>query len=184
MALRRTDGPTDRKPWTALLLAGALAACASTPEPAPAPEPEPAAEAAVPAGAVLAPRAAAGTYQLRTDIQRQGGSARRGRAPATTPLTLSTRPATEQQMGAPATTYSATVQITGYTRGARGRAAQSAAWWPAAGDSVIVQFPNPRGDFVQLRGRLQGRELRGELWYLSMETGATFQLGTFSATKR
>ena len=47
----------------------------------------------------------------------------------------------------------------------------------------MVQFAAQRGDLMQLRGRLQGTTLRGEVWYLSMQSGATFQMGTFSATR-
>lgn len=165
-----------------LLVVGAasFAACASSPPPEPAPAPEPPA----PVLRVLAPAAAAGNYRLRTEIQRQGGPPRRGRTPAETPLVLTSTPAAAPQVGGPSTTFNATVQIPGYTRAPRGRTGQASAWWPIPGDSVVLQFAAQQGDLVQLRGKLEGTTLRGELWYLSMETGATFQLGTFSAVKR
>jgi hypothetical protein len=163
-----------------------LSACASSPEPENAPAPAPAAEvvAAPPPAAVMAPSAAAGSYRLRTELQRQSAQASRGRTPAETPLTLSATPSAAPQMGAPATTFNATVQIPGYTQAPRGRSAQAAAWWSVPGDSVVVQFARQNGDFVQLRGKKEGTALRGEVWYLSMESGATFQLGTFTATRQ
>jgi hypothetical protein len=133
---------------------------------------------------MLAPAAAAGNYRLRTEIQRQGEPPRRGRTPAETPLVLSSTPSAAPQMGAPSTTFNGTLQIPGYTRAPRGRSGQASAWWPIPGDSVVVQFTAQQGDYVQLRGKLEGTTLRGELWYLSMESGATFQLGTFSAARR
>ena len=168
----------------AVILAGIIlaAGCSSAPAPesAPAPAPEP---AAPPPGHVLAPSAPAGNWRLRTEIQRQGGPPRSGRTPAETPLVLTSTPAAAPQMGAPSTTFNATVQVPGYTRPPRGRTGQAAAWWPVPGDSVIVQFAAQHGDLMQLRGKLEGTTLRGEVWYLSMESGAVFQLGTFAARR-
>jgi hypothetical protein len=162
-----------------------VAACSSSPAPEAAPAPAPAPEvAAPPPAAVMAPARAAGSYRLRTEIQRQGGQQRRGRTPAETPLVLTSTPAAAPQMGATGTTFNATVQIPGYTRAPRGRTGQAAGWWPIPGDSVVVQFAAQGGDLMQLRGKLEGTALRGEVWYLSMGTGATFQLGTFGATRQ
>ena len=186
MMERRTGRRTLRRAVRATRMLAAIAmvtACSSSPAPESAPDPAPAPEAAAPAGPLLSPAAAAGSYRLRTEIERQGGRPRRGRSPAVTQLVLSRTPSAAPQMGAPVTTFNATVQIPGYTRAARGRSGQASAWWPVAGDSVVVQFANQRGDFVQLRGKREGRTLSGELWYLSMETGATFQLGTFVAER-
>lgn len=87
-------------------------------------------------------------------------------------------------MGAPASTFSATVAIPGYSSAPPGRAGQIAAWWPIPGDSVVIQFESRRQAQVQLRGQLAGNALRGEIWYVSVETGESFQLGTFFAMRQ
>jgi hypothetical protein len=97
---------------------------------------------------------------------------------------LSGEPTAVPVTGAPASTFGATVAIPGYTTSPRGRAGQLAAWWPIPGDSVVIQFESRRQAQVQLRGQLAGTTLRGEIWYVSLETGSSFQLGTFVATKR
>jgi hypothetical protein len=131
----------------------------------------------------MAPSAAAGSYRLRTEIQRRGGPPRRGRTPVETPLSLTTTRATMPALSGPAVTFTATVSIPGYTRAGRGRSGQSAAWWPIAGDSVVVQFVNQQSDIVQLRGKLESGALRGEVWYHGSQSGTSYQLGTFAATK-
>ncbi len=174
-----------RSAAVAVVLGAFVAACSSSPSPEAVPAPAPAPEVvAPPPAAVMAPSTAAGTYSLRTEIQRQGSQPRRRGNPSATRLVLTSTPAAAPQMGAPAATFNATVQVPGYTRAPRGRSGQAAGWWPIAGDSVVVQFAVQQGDLMQLRGKLQGTALSGEIWYLSMESGATFQLGTFSAAKQ
>jgi hypothetical protein len=162
------------------MLAGVLllAACART-QPEPAPEPEPPAPAPA---AMVSPRAVAGTYQLRAMLQR--GRPQRGQ-PAATLLRLDPQPTAAPLMGAPAgAQFAAVINVPGYTRAPRGRAGQAAAWWPIPGDSVIVQFEGAqRGAQVQLRGAVGRDGITGEVWYLSLETGSTFQLGTFTARR-
>jgi hypothetical protein len=178
----RAGLPACRRAATAVALLVAVA-CSSAPAPEPAPAPAPAPDVVTPPAAVLAPATAAGSYRLRTAIQRQGGRQQGGRGPAEAPLVLTTTPAAAPQMGAPATTFNATVQVPGYTRAPRGRSGQAAGWWPIPGDSVVVQFAVQQGDLMQLRGKFEAGALRGEVWYLSMGSGASFQLGTFSAAK-
>jgi hypothetical protein len=128
---------------------------------------------------VLAPRTASGTYRLRTEIERRG---RRG--PANSTLILYASLVRTRTAGAPDTAFNAAVSIPGYTRAPRGRSTTPAAWWPVPGDSVVVQVGVQQGDIVQLRGRLEGRTISGELWFLSQQTGNSLQLGTFTAQKR
>ncbi len=100
-------------------------------------------------------------------------------------MTLAADTATARTMGAPPRQYAATVMVPGYTRPIRRGRAQSAAWWPIAGDSIVVQFTQgqqSRGE-VQLRGALHVGAISGEVWYVSNETGSSFQLGTFQGTK-
>jgi hypothetical protein len=147
--------------------------------------PEPAPAVVVAPASVLAPAAAAGAYQMRVEIQSGNRPQRRSRSDVQPSMTLLRTAATARTTGGPATQYGATITIPGYTRPVRRGRAQAAAWWPVAGDSVVVQFvqgQQSRGE-VQLRGALRGAELQGEIWYVSNETGNTFQLGTFSATK-
>ena len=79
--------------------------------------------------------------------------------------------------------YIASIMLPGYTQAPRGRTGQAAAWWPVPGDTVVVQWTTPRGQVLQLRGQLRGATLAGEVWFVSPASGATFQMGTFSATK-
>jgi hypothetical protein len=73
----------------------------------------------------------------------------------------------------------------GYSaRAPRGQTGQAATWWPIPGDSVVVQFSQGTRGQMQLRGRLHGGAIQGEIWYLSLESGATFQMGTWSAAKQ
>lgn len=155
------------------------------PEPAPAPEAAPA-PAAPPPPAALAPGAVAGTYRLRADIERRGGQSRGARrAPAApqTVLRLESTPGAAPVEGAPAGHFVASVALAGYTQAPRGRSGQVAAWWPGPADSVIVQWTTPRGQVMQLRGMVQGRTFAGEIWFVSPTSGATFQVGTFTATR-
>jgi hypothetical protein len=82
------------------------------------------------------------------------------------------------------TQFSANIAIVGYTRAPRGRTGQVAAWWPIPGDSIVIQFQSARGNAsIQLRGVRSGPTLTGDVWYLSEATGASFQLGTFTASR-
>jgi len=170
--------------WTLLVLA-----CGGTaPPPEPAPQPAPAPEAAPAPAPSLAPRAAAGTYRLRTEIERRGSpqraGARRGRGgPPETTLRLNATPSAAPVEGAAGTPYIASIMVPGYTQAPRGRTGQAAAWWPVPGDTVVVQWTTPRGQILQLRGQLRGATLAGDVWFVSPASGATFQMGTFSATK-
>jgi len=167
-----------------VLLSGLLAAgCSSAPSPETAPVPDPV-RAAAPPAPILAPSAVAGNWRLRTEIQRQGSQQHGAHSPAQTPLVLSSTPSAAPQMGAPDAAFNATVQVPGYTHAPRGRRGQAAAWWPIPGDSVVVQFAAQHDDLMQLRGKLEGSTLSGEIWYLSMASGAIFQMGTFGATRQ
>ena len=161
--------------WIGVGLLAGFAACHHAPPPAPA-EPGP------PTGPMVSASTAAGTYRLRANLQRRSATAHG--APAETPLSLSYTPSAAPATGAPGATYNATISLPGYTHAAPGRTTQGAAWWPIAGDSVVVQFTYQRADLVQLRGHLQGRSLVGEVWFYGGEAGTSYQLGTFTATKR
>lgn len=139
-----------------------------------------------PATGMVAPSAAAGTWRLRTVIE--SGNApppSSGRAP-TSQIVFTTQAATTPAMGAPAgAQFNARVAMPGYSaRAPRGQTGQAATWWPIPGDSVVVQFARGTRGEIQLRGRLQGAALQGEIWYLSLESGSQLQLGTFSASKQ
>jgi len=162
-----------------------VAACAHAPPPPP--------PAAPPAEPVVAPHAATGTYDLATTIpSRQPAQASRPRgrsrppAAATPTLELAYRPvAAPDATAASSTQLAATINLPGYTRAPRGRTGQAAVWWPLPGDSVIVHFQPPQGTgLVDLRGALRGDTLSGDVWYSSLGTGASFQMGTFTAVKR
>ncbi len=160
-----------------------LAACSSSPSLPPA-DPVPLPETAPPSSHAMSPRALSGTYRLRTAIQRQGGQRGRRVAPATTSLTLGQQPVAAPDPSGPATQFGATVSVPGYTRAPRGRAGQAAVWFPIGGDSVVVQFTSaaqPDAQ-IQLRGASARGTLRGDVWFVSA-SGATFQLGTFVATR-
>jgi hypothetical protein len=173
-----------------LLLALAIclpAGCAhSAPEVPPVPP-------AVPAAPTVAPRAAAGTYNLTTSLARSRPAPRRSRgrtrtAPEpTATLRLAYRPlAAPDPTALSGTQLAATVNLPGYTRAPRGRSGQAAAWWPLPGDSVIVHFelPQQQTGLIDLRGVLKGDTLSGEIWYTSQQTGNASQMGTFRAVKR
>jgi len=178
--------PRDRSPVVvgALILLGACSHAAPPAPPAPDPAPGPA------PSATFTPGAATGSYVLRTVIQAPGGARRpaprRGAAAREgTTLRLETTRLAAPLTGVEATTqFTATIAIPGYTRVPRGRAGQVAAWWPIPGDSLVIQFPAPRGNAsVQLRGARRGQALSGDIWYISTATGTTFQLGTFTASR-
>lgn len=163
----------------ALLL---LAACGGhTPEPVSQPD------AVTPVTASFPARTAAGTWAMRADLQRQGeaAAARRRRARAQgAQLRLEATPlAVPDPDAASPTQFGATVNLPGYTRAPRGRTAQAAAWWPIPGDSLVVQFNSQQGAAIQLRGLLHGGTINGDIWYVSPRTGATFQLGRFTARR-
>ncbi len=109
----------------------------------------------------------------RGGTRRSQGSIQLSATPAAAPLPGS----------APATQFNATVALSGYTTAPRGRTSQAGAWWPIGGDSVVVEFASANAGEIQLRGALRGRAIQGEIWFLSGATGATFQMGTFTATK-
>lgn len=174
-------------PWAAL--AALAAACSHAPPP---PPPEP---VAAPAGPVVAPHAASGVFDLTTTLpnrqQPQPQTSRpRGRA-RPNPLATPTLELAYRSVAAPDATaassaqFAATINLPGYTRAPRGRAGQAAVWWPLPGDSVIVHFQPPQGSgLIDLRGALQGDTLSGDVWFTSLGTGASFQMGTFRAVKR
>ncbi|MFI5280933.1 MAG: hypothetical protein ACHQU1_10575 [Gemmatimonadales bacterium] len=81
------------------------------------------------------------------------------------------------------TQFNATVALSGYTVAPRGRTGQAGAWWPIGGDSVVVEFASANSGEIQLRGAMRGRTIQGEVWFLSGSSGATFQMGTFTANK-
>ena len=176
----------DRKARRLISLAfsASLVGC-SHPAPQTAPVPEPVPVPVVTPAPMLAPATAAGAYQLHVEIQSGNRPPARNRRDVQPSMTLLRSPATTRTMGGPETQLGATITIPGYTRPVRRGQAQPAAWWPAGGDSLVVQFAQgqqSRGE-VQLRGALHGASVQGEIWYVSSETGNTFQLGTFSATK-
>ncbi len=154
----------------------------------PPPQPPPPV-AAPPSTTLLTPTRVAGSYRLRADIQRQGqrqGQRRaQGRA-GETPLRLENAPVAAPDPAIPsAVQFGASVSLAGYTRAPRGRNAQAAAWYPVAGDSLVIQFSTQAqpGAQIQLRGVHVGQGLRGEIWLVSA-SGNTFQLGTFVATRQ
>ncbi len=169
-------------PLFAALAAALAAACAHGP---PAPMPAP------PAAPVVAPHVATGTYVLTTTLpsrQPPQTSRPRGRArpaPGAT-LELAYRSVAAPDATAASTTQlAATINLPGYTRAPRGRTGQAAVWWPLPGDSVIVHFQPPQGTaLMDLRGTFKGDTLSGDVWYTSLGTGASFQMGKFTAVKR
>ena len=158
-----------------------LAACSHTPPPPPV----------MPAAPVVAPHVATGTYDLTTTLpthQPPPPSRSRGRtASAAAPmLELAYRAVAAPDATAVSTTQlAATINLPGFTRAPRGRTGQAAVWWPLPGDSVVVHFQPPQGSgLVDLRGTFRGDTLSGDVWYTSVGTGNTFQMGTFRAIKR
>lgn len=193
MGLRMGD-PRWRRAAAVVLV---VTAC-SRPQPAPAPAPAPdtAAAVATPRLAV-APARVAGIYNLQAIIQGRTIPApvaplppRRGRArplaaPPTATLQLSATPVAAPDPTASSTTQLAgTVALPGYTMAPRGRTVQAATWWPAGGDSVVVHWVTPRNAALALRGTVRGDTLSGDIWYTSLDSGAEFQLGTFTAVRR
>ena len=175
--------------------AGALAlaaACGGSARPEPTPVPASAEPELAPppptSSAAFAPRVAAGTYRLLTEIQTGGQNQQpRGRQPRgqarTAQLRLELARSTAAAEGAPPERFVAVVELPGFTRVQRGRAGQGAAWWPEPGDSVVVQWTTPRGQVLQLRGQLRGSAIAGDVWFVSPASGTTFQMGTFRAQK-
>jgi hypothetical protein len=167
----------DRRLLTLLFF---VACSHSPPESAPAPAADES-PAPVPIGASLTPGAASGAWRLNAAVQssRRGGTRRSQGS-----IQLSATPTAAPLPGsAPATQFNATVALSGYTTAPRGRTGQAGAWWPIGGDSVVVEFASANSGEIQLRGALRGRTIQGEIWFLSGATGATFQMGTFTATK-
>ena len=191
MGLRMSD-PRWRRAAAVVLVA---AAC-SRPQPAPAPAPAPDTAAAVAAPRpAVAPARVAGTYNLQAIIQGRAipapvapprrGRARTTTAPPTATLQLSAIPVAAPDPTASSTTQLAgTVALPGYTMAPRGRTVQAASWWPAGGDSVVVHWVTPRNVALTLRGTVRGDTLSGDIWYTSLDSGAEFQLGTFTAVRR
>jgi len=173
-----------RAGWMIVAAALAVAACHKSPPAPPAPVAEEVAPP--PPGPVIAPSAAAGTYQLRSEVQGRGQPRNPRSSRAASSLRLDTQPTAAPTMGAAAgAQFNATVALPGFTHPPRGRTAQAAAWWPVPGDSVVVQFDGGRdGVLIQLRGAVADGEIRGEIWYVSLNSSATFQLGTFTATRQ
>lgn len=169
-------------------VAAVLAACGgSTPPPVPQPPPP---VAAPPTTTALTPARVAGVYRIRADIQGQGAQ---GRGRARSQARAGTLHLDNAPVAAPdpdiqsAAQFSASVALAGYTRPPRGRTTQAAAWYPIAGDSLVVQFRTAAaaGAQLQLRGVVTagGQTVRGDVWFLN-SAGDTFQLGTFVATRQ
>lgn len=161
-----------------LLVSLAIACHRGAPETVATPEagpPQPA-----PIAMALTPAAAAGSYRLRANIQSSRRTSQSGQGGT---IQLSGTPTAAPVQGATGTQFNAIVALAGYTRAARGRSGQAAAWWPIGGDSVVVQFTSSGSGEIQLRGAFHGRAIQGEVWFLSTSTDATFQMGTFIATK-
>jgi len=160
-----------------------LAGCAHRP-----PEPPAAVVPAVnPTAPMVAPRRAAGSYVLTTDLKRSQPAPnprRRRPPPPVLGLRLDFQPlAAPDATAASNTQLAALVNIPGYTQAPPGRVGQAAVWWPLPGDSVIVHFATPRGDgLMDLRGTMTADTLAGEIWFTNHD-GAAFQMGTFRAVK-
>lgn len=161
---------------SALLL---FVACShNPPEVAAAPDDTP---APPPISTSLTTSAAAGNWRMNASMQSNRRSGVRRSQGA---LQLSGTPTAAPLPGAgPGTQFNATVNLSGYTVAPRGRAGQAGAWWPIGGDSVVVEFASANAGEIQLRGAMRGRTIQGEVWFLSGSTGATFQMGTFTAAK-
>lgn len=133
----------------------------------------------------ISPRAVIGTYQGDVQITNPAGRERgRSGRNARTQIRLESAPTAVPAEGSESgTQYNANVILPGYTRAPRGRTGQIAAWWPGPLDSVIIQFTGQQGNQIQMRGAVAGNRIQGEIWYRSVTTGNSFQLGTFTATK-
>jgi hypothetical protein len=161
------------------LLALLFVACSHNPPPETAAAPEEPAPA--PIATSLTPGAASGTYRINATMRSARSSGvRRSQGSI---LLSGTQTAAPLPGDAPATQFNATISLTGYTVAPRGRSGQAGAWWPIGGDSVVVEFLSANAGQIQLRGAVSGRTIQGEVWFLSGATGATFQMGTFTATK-
>jgi hypothetical protein len=165
------------KRLSALLL---FAACShNPPEVAAAPDDSP---APVAIATSLTPSAASGTWRVNASVQSRGrGGVRRAQGSLQLSATSTAAPLPGS---GPATQFNATVALSGYSAAPRGRTGQAGAWWPIGGDSVVVEFASANAGEIQLRGAMRGRTIQGEVWFLSGATGATFQMGTFTASKR
>lgn len=132
----------------------------------------------------VTPRAVGGTYQGDVVISNPAGRERgRSGRNARTQIRLETTPSAVPEAGGSATQYNATITLPGYTRSPRGRTGQAGSWWPTTLDSIVVQFTGQQRNSIQMRGALTGSRLSGEIWFISTETGSSFQLGTFNAAK-
>ena len=175
------------------LMAVVLAGACSRSQPIPEPVPEPVAAPTAASRPPMAPTLAAGTYTLQAVVQGrqipgpppQARARGRQAAPPSASLVLVARASPAPNGLAPsAAQLTATVALPGYTMAPRGRTAQTATWWPTGGDSLTVFWMTPRNATVALKGALRGDTLSGDVWYTSLESGAEFQLGTFSAVRR
>ena len=167
---------------TRVLAVAALAAAAACSKTEVTPV-QPAGDPTPPEARMVRPTAVSGVYRLSTQITSRSGQQNQGRR-ASANMTLSSEAAAVPAAGAPSgAQYNATVTIPGYTKAPRGRSGQAAAWWPSRGDTVVVQFAQGTNGEIQLRGAHSGTTITGEIWYVSAETGSSFQLGTFGATK-
>ena len=164
----------------AVSLLSAIAACShSAPETAATPVDEP---APTPVGMAVSPTAMAGSYRISAQIQSSRGGTARSTQTGSMQLaqTATAAPLSSSNSG---TQLNATISLQGYTRAPRGRSGQAGAWWPIGGDSVVVGFAAQGAAEIQLRGAIHGRTIQGDVWYFSSGSGATFQMGTFTATK-
>lgn len=173
----------------ALAVAGAalmMAGCSRSLQP-PVPQPEPP-PAAPPTSRALAPAAVAGTWRMSYQLEQAPGQRRGQRTQRaqnmSSELRLDNQPVAVLEPEVASTVqFGAAIRLPGYTRPPRGRNTQSAVWYPAPGDSIVVQFTSAQGAQIQLRGTLQAGLLRGDIWYISSASGASFQLGTFTASR-
>jgi hypothetical protein len=130
----------------------------------------------------LTPSAASGNWRVNASVQSRARAGVR-RTQGTLQLSATATAAPLPGSG-PGTQFNATVALSGYSAAPRGRSGQAGAWWPIGGDSVVVEFASANAGEIQLRGAMRGRTIQGEVWFLSGATGATFQMGTFTASKR
>lgn len=164
----------------ALLIAAAACAKPAPPPPPPEPEPEPEVVVIEPT-APLPVRTLAGRYTLRTDLPRRTQRGRRATDPATVLRLNAAAARNPDELAGVPRQFVAAVAIPGYGGVARGR--ERAWWWPASGDSVVLHVILPSGGRMQLRGAVNRNQIRGDVWMISLESGSTYQLGTFTATR-
>lgn len=182
--MRRQNVKASKRQSVAIALLVLAAAC-SKKDPEITPFPVPTDTTPPTMSSRISPRAVIGTYQGDVRITNPAGRerGRSGRA-ARTQIRLESSPTAVPAEGSESgAQYNATVILPGYTRAPRGRSGQIATWWPGPLDSVIVQFTGQQGNQIQMRGAVAGRRITGEIWYRSVSTGSSFQLGTFVATK-